>query len=379
MAFGSEMGVQDGKLAGTARIALAMQREPSLLVRVMHELSRSEEAFPDLLSCEDIHSNESVISIRDVKPKVLDYHLHALPAVKTVLDEIKGVLPWACLPCASTMLTLSRGFFPKLYMPNPLYAFLAMSTERALHASINTSRRVEDLVVRAITMLQDVQEAVESLWRVRFSKISIKFGPVATPDLLASISAYDDMVVFHPFAPLAHCWPGIAATALSRLLLQKHYPKLDERVKDQLSILTSLATFGLPLLLPGYCYGILSRHPVDHAQYQVESIAKDLALCGEFDRRLLHFFPAASMNDNYSIDMIGSIITLIIDDNVDERDLFARISASSAGYRPFDLSFTLFQNALAFLEKEKIIKRDEEHDQVIVIDEMVEASLRRVT
>nr|MDO8086370.1 hypothetical protein [Candidatus Sigynarchaeum springense] len=379
MAFDSKTGVQDSKLAGTARIALAMQREPALLVRVMHELNKSEDAFPDLLSCVDIRSNESVISIRDVQPKVLDYHIHAFPAIKAVIDEIKGVLPWACLPYASTMLTLSRGFFPKLYMPNALHSYLVTSTERALHAIVHALHRVDDVIARALALLQDLREAVESLWRIKFPKISIKFGPVVMPDLLASVSTYDDMVVFHPLAPLAHCWPEIATAALSRLLLQKHYPKLDERVKDQLSILTSLATFGRPLLLPGSCYDILSRHPVDHAQHQVDSIAKDLALYGEFDHRLLHFFPPASTGENYSVDMIGSIITFIIDDDVDERELFARISASNVGYRPFDLSFILFQNALTVLEKGKIIKRDEKNNQVIVIDEIVDAGLRRVT
>ncbi len=379
MAFDSERGAQDGKLVGTARIALAMQREPSLLVRVMHELSRSEEAFPDLLDCGDIGSNESVVSIRDVQPKVLDYHLHGLPAVKAVIDEIKGVLPWACLPFTSTMLTLSRGFFPKLYMPNALYAYLATSTERAIHASAQATRPIGDVIARALPMLQDMKEAVESLWRLKFPKIAFKFGPVATPDLLASVSAYDDMVVFHPVAPLAHCWPGIAVTAMSRLLLQKHQPKLDERVKDQLSLLTNLAALGGTLLLPGTCYDVLSRHPVDHAQYQVESIAKDLALCGDFDRRLLHFFPPASMNENYSIDMIGSIITFIIDDNVDERELFARISASNVGYRTFDLNFMLFQKALAALERGKFVKREEGNNQVIVIEDSIAGGVRRLT
>ncbi len=379
MAVDSVAGNDVSKLVGTARIALAMQRDPSLLVRVMHELGRSDEAFPDLLACGDIGSNDSVISIRDVQPKVLDYHLHGLPAIKVVINEIKDVLPWACLPYASTMLTLSRGFFPKLYLPNALHAFLAASTERALHASTQAFLPVDDIVARALPMLKDMQEAVESMWRIKFPKITFKFGPVVAPDLVASISAYDDMVVFHPIAPLAHCWPGIAVTAMARLLLQKHHPKLDERSKDQLSLLTNLAALGEPLLLPGACYGVLSRHPVDHAQYQVESIAKDLGLCGEFDRRLLHFFPPASLDENYSIDMIGSIIAFIIDDNVDERELFARVSASNAGYRPFDLNFILFQKSLEMLERAKFIKRDEENNQVIVIDETIADKVKGTT
>ncbi|MBN2152691.1 MAG: hypothetical protein JW839_14665 [Candidatus Lokiarchaeota archaeon] len=379
MATHSEKDVQDGKLAGTAKIALAMQREPPLLVRVMHELSRSEDAFPDLLACADIASNESVVSIRDVQPKVLDYHLHGFQAVRVTVDEIKGVLPWACLPYTSAMITLSRGFFPKLYMPNALYAYLAASTERALRSSAQAPLLAEDAIARALPRLQDMREAVESLWRLKFPRIAFKFGPVAMPDLLASVSAYDDMIVFHPVAPLSHCWPGVAVAAMSRLLLQKHQPRLDERVKDQLSLLTCLAALGAPLLLPGTCHDVLSRHPVDHAQYQVESIAKDLALCGTFDNRLLHFFPAASMNENYSVDMVRSIITLIIEDDIDERELFARVSASNVGYRPFDLNFILFQKALAALERSKLVKREEPNNQVIVVGDPVAGGVRRIT
>lgn len=401
----SKQRIQDAKLASTARVALAMQRDPSLLARVTHELANADEWYPDLLARESISASDSVIATRDVNPRVVEYHLHGFQAIKAVIGEIKDVMPWACLPFSSIMLTLSRGFFPKLYSPNALYMFLSATTERALHDGLHATVRsekdggagdVESIddgardageasdasdasdarTLDVIMQLERITAAVESALHVELPGIKIRFGPVVAPDLLASVSAYDDMVVIHPVAPASHCWPGIAATAIARLLLQKRQPKLDERLKDQLALLTNTAITGEPLLLPGANHDVLSRLPASEARDRVDAIASDLASRVVVDREpvhhsLLDIFPPASLGDNYSTDMIGSIITFIIDDNVDERELFARVAASNVGYRPFDFNYTLFQKAITMLEHAGFMKRSGDDGKVLVIDSTV--------
>src|SRR5271157_6497531 len=85
---------------------------------------------------------------------------------------------------------------------------------------------------------------VESAWNAKFSRISFKFGPITQNDFLASASAYDDMIIVHPVAPFTRYWPAIAIFAIARLLLQKEFPKMSERFKNQLAILTVRATIG---------------------------------------------------------------------------------------------------------------------------------------
>jgi len=196
-----------------------------------------------------------------------------------------------------------------------------------------------------------------------------------------SASAYDDMIVIHPAAPFTRYWPGVAIFAIARLLLQKKFPKMSERFKYQLAILTVRATIGEALEVPGSCYDIISRHPVDHAQYQIELISKDLDHYGDFDYKLLHFFPTTSMDENYSLDMIAALILFLTDENLDQRDLFARVGASSAGYRAFDQNFVLFQKALELLEKqpESFIKRDEASNTVILLDDRIVKEKRSKT
>jgi len=332
----------------------------------MHELSRSLENFPSIMSCKDIASNENVLAVNGVAPKIIDYHVGSLAAIKVVVDDIRVSMPWACLPYADVMLSLFRGFFPKLFSPNALYSFLEANTERSLLAGNPSSWFTEDRLAGAHRTLVDLKEAVESMWGVKFPKLTFKFGPVIQQDFLASASAYDDMIVVHPSAPFSQYWPGIGVFTMTRLLLQKQFPKISERFKDQLAILSVRAVIGDALQSPGACFDILSHHPVDHAQYQIERISKDLNLCGDFDYKLLHMFPESSFEENYNLDMIAALVMFLIDDNLDERDLFARVSASSAGYRQFDLNFMLFQKALVYLEKIGFLKHDGENNSIIV-------------
>lgn len=359
------------KLLDTAIINLALQRDPSLIVRVLHELSRSDEIFPSIMEKPEIGSNENVVAMKDITPKVIDYHLEGIVAIKDVIEKIKTTIPWACVPYANVMLSLFRGFFPKLYSPNALYDFLLTETERALISNIDHSWFEEDNLVKPHRVLVDLKEAVESAWNMNFSRISFKFGPIAQNDFLVSASAYDDLIIVHPVAPFTQYWPGVAVFAITRLLLQKKFPKMSERFKSQLAILSVRALIGEALEIPGSCHEILTRHPVDHAQYQIELISKDLNQYGDFDYKLLHFFPTTSMEENYSLDMIASLVLFLTDENLDQRDLFARIGASSAGYRAFDQNFMLFQKALEHLEKEplKLLKRDENSNTIILLDE----------
>ncbi|HME53007.1 MAG TPA: hypothetical protein VKM55_12370 [Candidatus Lokiarchaeia archaeon] len=371
MAPDSDATPANDKLKDTAIINLALQRDPSLIVRVLHELSRSDEIFPSIMDRPDIGSNENVMAMKDITPKVIDYHIGGIVAIKDVIENIKASIPWACGPYATVMLSLFRGFYPKLYSPNALYDFLLSETERALLAGIDHSWIKEDKLVKAHRELVDLKEMVESAWNAKFSRISFKFGPITQNDFLASASAYDDMIIVHPVAPFTRYWPAIAIFAIARLLLQKEFPKMSERFKNQLAILTVRATIGEALEAPGTCHDILDRHPVDHAQYQIELISKDLHEYGDFDYKLLHFFPTTSMDENYSLDMIAALILFLIDENLDQRDLFARIGASSAGYRAFDQNFMLFQKALENLERlpDSFVKRDEASNTVILLDD----------
>ncbi len=348
------------KFHDTATIMVALQRDPSFIVRVVHELANSPEMFPSLMGAENIRSNENVIASKNVSPRVVDYQLFGVSSIKETVQKINLTLPWVAFPYTNVMLSLYRGFFPKLYSPNSLFTYLASLTDADFLAVAEKGLpEVDELLSRGATF-PDLIESVESIWNLKFPRIQFKFGPVSPQDLLVSASAYDDLIIMHPMAPFSSFWPGILVYKLTRLLLQKHYPQMGDRFKEQLSILTVRATLGKALDLPGTCHDVMRNHPVDHAQYQVELISRDLRNYDDFDHRLLHFFPSRSLDDNYTTDMIVSLLLFLIEEGqFDERDLFARISASAAGYKKSMENFLLFQDALPQLERMGIIKKDE--------------------
>ena len=365
------------KFLETAIINLALQRDPSFITRVFHDLKKNAGKFPSLMENEEIAKNENVIAIKNVNPKIIDYHLHGIPALKQVIFNITKVMDWVCFPYASVMLSLYRGYFPKLYSPNSLYTFLMNETESAIFNRMKDARFDEISLLKTESTLNQLQEAVESLWGLKIPRLQFKFGPISPQDFLVSISTFDDMVIIHPLAYQTHYWPSIVVQKITRLLIQKHYPKMNERTKDHLSILTSLATFGKPVEIPGYCYNIMKNHPVDHAQYQMSLIVKDLRLYGDFDHKLLHFFPRGSMDDLYSIDMISSLILFLIDENqVDERDLFARVTASNAGFRQFNDNFMLFKKAIPRLEKLGVLEENADNGIINIVSDSKISELR---
>ncbi|MHA1997849.1 MAG: hypothetical protein ACTSU9_06995 [Promethearchaeota archaeon] len=355
------------KIRDTGILTLAIQRDPSFILKVLHELSRSEDSYPDLMSIGDISRNECVVSSMDIDPRVIDYHLHGPAAIRAVIDEVKPVIPWIGFYYSNVMLSLYRGFFPKLFSPNTLYTFMSTRTEKYLLSFIDSGAAGLEGIMDAMSRVTLLKEAVEDMWRLQFGELKIRVGPIPPQDLLATISAYDDMIVLHPSAPLSPYWPGIVVYKLARLLLMKHYPRMRERFKDQLALLTVLATVGEALPVPGAFYTELSRHPIDHAQYQITLISKDLKLCNDFDYKLIHFLPNQGMDESFSVDMISSLIIFIVEEEeIYYRDLFARISASNVGFKSFRDDFLFYQKVIPRLEKLGVLKRGEEANKIIL-------------
>ncbi|MFX0098219.1 MAG: hypothetical protein ACFFCS_01470 [Candidatus Hodarchaeota archaeon] len=353
----------------TTIINLALQRDPSLITRVLHELKNSTKMFPSLMEFKEINSNENVVAVKNISPKILDYHLHGLIAIKNVIKSIKSVIPWAYFYYTNVMLSLYRGFFPKIFSPNAFYLYLMSSTESELFKSINSPGFQESVFEKQVLMINDFKEMVTGIWELKFYECNVKFGPVGPQDFLVSASYFDNSIIIHPIAPFSQFWPSIFIYKLAKLLLHQHYPKMSERFKEQLSLLTIRATIGEALQVPGMYYDTLNEHPVDHAQYQVTKISRDLKDYGDFNHKFLHLFEPRSFEDNYSLDMISSLIVFLIEENqVDELDLFARISASNAGYKSFNDNFMLFQNALKKLEKLEFLKIDEINNKICLIE-----------
>ncbi|MHA1890724.1 MAG: hypothetical protein ACTSYS_07020 [Promethearchaeota archaeon] len=348
-------------LEDTAILTLSTQRDITVMFQVVHELVKSNNLFPDLFSVPAIQSSESVKSMINVAPRVINYHLYGLPAISTIVNKINNVMDWAIYYYANVMLSLYRGFFPKLYAPNVFYNWFMTETESSLLKCSEDKMLDESTFFKKLDIMEDLKESIESIWNLKFKKLSFRVGPVAPQDLLITNSNNDNMVIIHPTAPFSHYWPGILVYKLTRLLLDKSFPKINDRFRDFLSILTVRALIGDALKIPGTFFEILDKHPVDHAQYQISLISRDLNLYGGFNQKLIHFFPRMNTNDAYNLDMIKSIIPFVIDDDVlDKRELFARITASNAGYKNFQDKFLLFEKALEHHEKIGIFKLNED-------------------
>lgn len=315
-----------------------------------------------------IAQNESVISSFGIEPRVIDYHLHGTTAIHAVIDQITPVLPWISFYYSNIMLSLYRGLLPKLFSPNALYTFLFSQTENILLSIASAEQNDEEKLLDALSQVKLLKEAVEDMWGLKFEKLKVRIGPIPPQDLLVSISGYDDMIVIHPSAPFSHYWPGIVVYKMARLLLMKHYPKMRERFKDQLALMTVHAAIGEALPVPGAFFKEFSSHPVDHSQYQISLITKDLKLCNDFDYKLLHFLPNLGIDESYSLDMISSLVLFLVEEEkIDDRDLFARISACNVGFKSFRDDFLIYQRAIPRLEKLGILRQDVSENKIIIL------------
>ncbi|MHA1370819.1 MAG: hypothetical protein ACTSRA_14045 [Promethearchaeota archaeon] len=362
------------KLYNTILLGMAIQRDPSFVFRVFHEIKRISKTsdkfieFPDVISNSDISKTENYIAVLNLNPRVIDYHQYALLSIDQVSLYLKTVMQWVIFPYSCVMLSLIRGFLPKLFSPNPLATYLVSLTETELVKIKNENKLNQKTFDRRLEMLRDLKRAMEDLWGLKFKEIKIRIGPVAARDFLVSMSGYDNMIVINPMSVFSYYWPLVALYKMAKLLLHQHYPQMHERFKEQLGLLTVLALTGKSIHAPGMYYTELSRHPVDHAQYQIELISRDLKQYNDFNHKLLHFFPPQNLENNYSLDVISALAIFLIDDEViDERDLFARISASNAGYKSFSDSYFLFQKAIARLESLGILKKIEKSNELVLL------------
>lgn len=351
----------DERLAATTIVGLAMHRAPDILPRILKALRTSPESFPMILADDAIAKDESVGAIKSIHPDIRHVHAVGPMAITRVASAIRPTMPWLEIPYSSVMLSLRRGFFPKLFSVNPLYLFLLGLTERellGLQGDAGGFSRVD--FNKKTAYLDDLIESIESIWNLKFKEIKVRFGPTAPRDLLVTVSPFDSMVVIHPTAPLTMYWPGLFIWKATWLLLYQTFSKITARFKEQLSLLTVRALIGSSIPVAGTYHDFLSRHPVDHAQYQVEKVARELREFGDFNHEPLRVFPPSGLDDAYSEDMIHSLLTFLLDpsmEEIDERDLFARASSSSAGYKPFSDNFLLFKHVLPVLEKAGILEQ----------------------
>lgn len=344
---------------GVATVSLALQRDPSFATRVLHELRSSPDLAPDLLAVPAVHDDENVRAVMQVSPVVIDRHVHGVGAIVDALAILAPVMPWASVHVSNVMLSLLRGFFPRVSSPNALYLQVLGAVERGLVRRVHGDPAGLLPPAKEVARLAEYAAMVEDMWRLRFPRLAVKIGPVAPQDLLVTVSPYDDMVVVHPSAFTSPYWPSILVHALALLLLHDHHPRMHPRFKEQLAILTCRAAIGEALLAPGKCASVMGSHPVDHAQYQVSRIARDLDQYGDFDHKLLHMFPDQGIDENYSDDMIAALVLFLLDEHaIDERDLFARVSASSAGYKSFANTYLSFVAVLGTMEKWGLLRRE---------------------
>ncbi|MBD3186045.1 hypothetical protein GF325_04375 [Candidatus Bathyarchaeota archaeon] len=364
------MGGFQEQLERTALLNIAMQRNPSFMLHLLHALANANDLFPDVMMMDGIAGNEALLGAKAIHPRIVTYQYLGIPAIKNVMESLAGIMPWAIFPYSNVMLSLYRGFFPKLFSPNAFYFFLSSRTESAVSELDTESFKSREDLIKKLSGIDEIRAAVEDAWNLQISNLKVRVGPIPPQDLLASVSRYDEMLVIHPSAPWSHFWPACVVEGLTKLMLMEHFPKLGARYRHQLSLLSSLAITGVASSMPGSYHRVLNRHPVDHAQYQLSLVAKDLKQCGNFDYKLLHVFPKHGVEEEYSMDMITSLIFFLVDqEQVDERDLFARVSASSAGYKQFSDSFILFKKAIPRLQEMGLVERDSRFPNRIIIRE----------
>jgi hypothetical protein len=96
-------------------------------------------------------------------------------------------------------------------------------------------------------------------------------------------------------------------------------------------------------------------------------IAKDMAECGKFNHKLLNFFLAHGVDEDYGLDMVAvSVLFLVDETQVDEREQFARVSASNTGYKQFSANYVHFQKVLPRLEKIGFLKKEEGSNLILL-------------
>ncbi len=346
----------NSRLQETAILFLATYRNPKLFPTILFRLLEADDPYPEILEIDnELSHNRTIKAVRALPEIVLRKHAIGMAAIDSIAQVLKSTMSFAYSFFINAFSSLWRGKWPEIFSPNPLFLAFKMYLEKEI--MIYDQDTLIKTALERINEVGDLKKRVENLLNLPIDDLEIRLGPVAPGDFLITRINNKRLLIMHPAAPSTYLWPSVVIHELTGFCLYQNDVKVEKEIRDSLAILVEIAS-GFSSPKPG-TFSCLAYQQLNQesAQQLLSTILSKILMAGEKNQE----FPIAEKLEKvYLRELTSSIILFTFPETqgkIDERELYARVVASDAGYRIFYPEFIAYLESLKLLEQRGLIEK----------------------